>query len=378
MDVSVREGRAKATTLGGPERRARGRGAHDLRDIAARLEAKPFEPHPLWRNAHAQTLRAAVRWPRRLRMLREFLDAETRLFEVEPGVRLLAHCRWQPRREEAPTLLLVHGLEGSATAVYMLGTARIAFRAGFNFVRLNVRNCGGTEHLTPTLYHSGMSGDLLRVMNELVEQDGLASIFLAGFSMGGNLVLKLAGELGDEAPEALRGVAAVSPSLDLAACADAIERRENRLYQWSFVRALRRHVRRKNRLFPDIYDARDVRRVRTIRDFDDLYTARYGGFRDADDYYDRCSALRFIKRIRVPSLIIHAQDDPFVPFDSFRHPDIASNPDVVLIAPERGGHVAFLAGARGEERYWAESRVVEFFRLLALGDEEEAGGGRTT
>ncbi|HEX5706417.1 MAG TPA: alpha/beta fold hydrolase, partial [Pyrinomonadaceae bacterium] len=238
-----------AATAGGPEPSVRARRAHGLRDIAAHLEAKPFTPHPLWRGAHAQTLRAAVRWPRRLRMLREYLDAERRLFEVEPGVRLLAHCRWQKRREDAPTLILVHGLEGSATAVYMLGTARMAFRAGFNFVRLNVRNCGGTEHLTPTLYHSGMSGDLRRVVGELVESEGLKSVFLAGFSMGGNLVLKLAGELGDDAPDVLRGVAAVSPSLDLAACADAIERRENRLYQWSFVRSLRRHVKRKNRLY---------------------------------------------------------------------------------------------------------------------------------
>ncbi|HYN86438.1 MAG TPA: alpha/beta fold hydrolase [Pyrinomonadaceae bacterium] len=367
MDVSVRD-EAKAAPAGGPERPARGAARpQGLRDIAARLQSKPFTPHPLWRGAHAQTIRAAVRWPRRIRMLREYLDAERRLFEVEPGVRLLAHCRWQPRREESPTLLLVHGLEGSATAVYMLGTARTAFRAGFNFVRLNVRNCGGTEHLTPTLYHSGMSDDLRRVIHELVERDGLKSLFLAGFSMGGNLALKLTGELGEEAPEELKGVAAVSPSLDLAACAEAIERRENRLYQWSFVRSLRRHVKRKNRLFPDIYDARDVRRVRTIREYDELYTARHGGFRDAADYYERCSALKFIGRIGVPTLIIHAQDDPFVPFGSFRHPDVASNPNILLLAPERGGHVAFLAGERGEERYWAENRVVDFFRLLADG-----------
>ncbi|HEX5706134.1 MAG TPA: hypothetical protein VFX96_02485, partial [Pyrinomonadaceae bacterium] len=117
--------------------------------------------------------------------------------------------------------------------------------------------------------------------------------------------------------------------------------------------------------YPDLYDARDVRRVRTIRDFDDLYTARHGGFRDAADYYERCSALRFIHRIRVPTLIVHAQDDPFIPFDSFRHPDIEANPNVLLLAPEHGGHVAFLADARGEERYWAEGRVVEFFGLLA-------------
>jgi predicted alpha/beta-fold hydrolase len=336
-----------------------------LREIARALEAKPFEPHPLYRSGHAQTLRAAVRWPRRLRTLRDHHASEERLFEVEPGVRVLAHCRWQPQRESSPTLLLVHGLEGSSRSVYMLGTARKGFRAGFNVLRLNVRNCGGTERLTPTLYHSGMSGDLLAVVRELVRRDRLARIFLAGFSLGGNLVLKLAGETADEIPPEVAGVAAVSPSLDLSACADAIEQPSNAIYQRSFVRSLRRSVRRKARLYPHAYDARPVRRVRTVREFDELYTARLHGFRDAADYYARASALQFVGRIRIPTLIIHAQDDPFIPFESLRHPSITDNPNVILLAPARGGHVAFIAPPTGgEDRYWAENRVVEFFELL--------------
>lgn len=336
-----------------------------LEEVARALGAAPFRPHRLYRGGHAQTLRAALRLPRRLRLRGEETTSVERLFEVEPGVRLLAHCRWQPRRETRPTAVLVHGLEGSSRSVYMLGTARKAFGAGFNVVRLNVRNCGGTEHLTPTLYHSGMSGDVLAVVRELAARDRLPEIFLAGFSMGGNLVLKLAGEVGAGAPAALAAVAAVSPSLDLDACAAAIERPSNRIYLNSFMRSLRRTLRRKHRLFPELYDVSRIRDVRTIREFDDLFTARHHGFRDAADYYARASAIRTLDRVRLPTLIVHAQDDPFIPFESLRHPAVGANPNVVLLAPERGGHVGFIARGRGEGRFWAEARVVEFFRLLS-------------
>jgi hypothetical protein len=342
-----------------------------LAEIEQQLSSRPFVPHRLFRNGHAQTL-AAFAWPRRQRLREEDRAYDSRLFEVEPGVRLLAHCRWQPARLECPTLLLVHGLEGSSSSRYILGTSGKAFRAGFNVVRLNVRNCGGTEHLAPTLYHSGMSDDVARVVEELLESDRLASLFVVGFSMGGNLVLKMTGEMSADAPRALKGVAAVSPSLDLRACAHAIEQRSNWLYQHSFVRSLHRRIRHKQRLFPEIYDASALRHVRTVRQFDEVYTAVHGNFRDADDYYERSSALQFVPRIRVPTFILHAQDDPFVPFSSFRDPALRENPHVILVATRYGGHVAFLADeARGEDRFWAENRVVEFCTLLS---KTEAGG----
>ncbi|MCA1592459.1 MAG: alpha/beta fold hydrolase [Acidobacteria bacterium] len=343
----------------------------ELGGIARVLESKPFRPHPLFRNSHAQTL-IAYKWPRRRRLREESRVYEPRLFEVEPNVRLLAHCRWQDARHTRPTVVLVHGLEGSTASVYMMGTAQKAFQAGFNVVSLNMRNCGGTEHLAHTLYHSGMSGDVHAVVGELVERDGLASVFVAGFSMGGNIVLKFAGEFGPDAPRQLQGVCAVSPSLDLSACADAIERRTNRLYQRAFVHSLRQRIRGKQKLHPDIYDTSRLHTVRTVRDFDNLYTAVHGGFKDAADYYERVSALRFIPRISVPTLIIHAQDDPIIPFSSFRDPAIAANPHVVLLASRHGGHVGFVADSSdGEDRFWAENRIVEFFRLIS--DERMTG-----
>lgn len=336
-----------------------------LAEVARALASRPFRPHRLFRNGHAQTL-AAFAWPRRARLRAEEGAYQARLFDVEPGVQLLAHCRWQTGRQSHPTLVLVHGLEGSSSSRYILGTAQKAFRVGFNVVRLNMRNCGGSEHLAPTLYHSGMSSDIERVLEELTASDGLASIFLTGFSMGGNIVLKLAGERSGDAPPSLRGVCAVSPSLDLRACALAIEHRSNRIYQASFVRSLHRRIRQKQKLFPELYDTSPLRHVRTVRDFDEYYTAVHGNFRDADDYYARASALQFIPAVRVPTLIIHAQDDPFVPFASFRDPAIENNPDVLLLTPTQGGHVGFIADdGRGEDRFWAENRVVEFCRLVS-------------
>ncbi len=328
-----------------------------LSEAARMLAAKPFRPHLLLSGGHAQTL-AGWAWPRRFHASRLHPD-EARLFEVEPGVRLLARCRWQEDRTARATLVLVHGLGGSCDAPYMLGAARLAYLAGANVVRLNQRNCGGTEHLTPTLYHSGMSGDLAAVVRELIECDGLSRILVAGFSMGGNLALKMAGEMGEGAPPALLGVCAVSPALDLKETARNLERPSNRAYQRQFARGLRRLVERKKELYPNLYDVRGLERLRTVREFDEIYTAPHGGFTDADDYYARSSALQFIPRVRVPTLIIHAQDDPLVPFGPLLSPRVSGNPRVVTAMPPRGGHVAFVS-AKKEERFWAEERLVEF------------------
>ena len=204
------------------------------------LEEKPFSPHPLFRNGHAQTI-LAFAWPRYLTMVIS-VPNEERLFELEPNVRLLAHCHWQTDRVTHPTLLLVHGLEGSSSSKYMFGTAEKAFRSGFNVIRLNLRNCGGTEHLTPTLYHSGMTGDLRAIVRELIEGDHLRSIFLIGFSMGGNMILKFAGEDANTMPEEVSGFCAVSPSIDLSSCAEAVRYRSNWVYEQYFLRSLCRRL----------------------------------------------------------------------------------------------------------------------------------------
>ena len=319
--------------------------------------ATPFKPHPVFSGGHAQTL-ASYAWPRRFRLQAQ--DQE-RLFEIERDVKVLAHCRWQSNPEEHPTIVLWHGIEGSTSSVYMLAIAFKAFRAGFNVVRVNLRNCGGTEHLTPTLYHGGLSGDLRAVISELIERDGLRRLFLIGYSLGGNLVLKLAGEYADQTPPEVLGICAVSPSVDLGASTELINQPSHWIYHQDFLRRMRKRIYLKKRLYPDLYDISEINFVRTIKDFDERFTAKAHGFSSADDYYHKSSSIRVIDRIRIPTLIIHAEDDPFIPFAPLRHPSVAANPYILLVATERGGHVAFVAAeSNGEDRFWAENRVVEF------------------
>ena len=323
----------------------------------------PFVPPPKLRNAHAQTL-AGTLMPRRFKLVTE--RAEPRYFDTAPGVRVLAHCSWQAERATRPTLVVLHGMEGSTESRYMLGIADKALASGFNAVRVNTRNCGGTEHLSSTLYHAGLTDDLRHIVSELGERDGIADLYLGGFSLGGNVVLKLAGEYGSTTPAAVRGLIAVSPSIDLNASASAIELRSNIIYNLRFVWSLKTRMRRKARLFPERYDASRLRGVWSIRKFDDVYTAPHPGFGNVANYYSRASSLQFISRITVPTLIVHAQDDPFIPFSSFKHPDIETNPNVALLTPEQGGHVGFISADReGEERFWAEEMAVEFVKLLS-------------
>jgi hypothetical protein len=297
----------------------------------------------------------------RSRIFPRLPEAEARLFRVDTDSQVLAHCHWQPSPRECPTLLLLHGLEGSSQAHYMRGIADKAFRRGFNVVRLNQRNCGGTEGLTPTLYHSGLSSDPLSVIRELIASDGLRAFAVAGYSLGGNLALKLAGDLGAEAPPELQAVAAVSPTMDLERCVLALERKANFAYQWNFMRGLRARLRRKAALFPELYSVEELDRVRTVREFDDRYTAPHFGFAGARDYYYRASAMRVVHRIAVPTLILTAADDPFVPPAPFSDPAIAGNPHITVHVTPHGGHCAFLADAiNGEDGYWAEHAIVRF------------------
>ena len=317
---------------------------------------RDFVPSRLFRNPHVMTIAAAF-WRRKFPRLG---PSVARYFEVEPGTQVRADCHMQAKPREHGTIVVLHGLEGSSESGYMLGVAEKAWVGGFNVVRLNQRNCGGTEKLTRSLYHSGLSCDIRSVVLELISHDELPEIFAVGFSMGGNLVLKMAGEFGDTAPTQLRAFVAVAPAFDLAACANALNEPRNFLYERRFVTGLKQRMRLKSKLFPELFPIDGMRNIRSVRDFDELITARFCGFAGADDYYARSSANRLISEIRRPTLILTAQDDPFVPFASFGHSALRENPCIALIAPKNGGHCAFISDEPGERRFWAESRVVEF------------------
>jgi hypothetical protein len=300
---------------------------------------------------------AAAYWPRRFALP----PPEPRLFRVAEDSQLLAACHWQEgKRKDAPVIAIVHGLEGSCDSNYVLGIAEKAYQRGFHVLRLNQRNCGGTETLTPTLYNSGMSEDYRAVFEELARGDGFTQVFFAGYSMGGNLVTKMAGEYGEAAPRALRGVCAICPALDLAACADALQKPENYFYQRRFVNGLMSRYARKAALFPKIYSQNGFPRIRSVRGFDDAITAPCFGYRDAQEYYEAAGARKVVARVRVPTLMITAQDDPFVPYESFLAAMVAENPAIRFLAPEHGGHCGFISKHGDAERFWAEARVVEF------------------
>jgi uncharacterized protein len=319
--------------------------------------AREFVPRRGLRGGHLQTV-ASFFLPRRIALP----PAERRFIEVEPGVEVLCHCHWQEERKNALTVIIVHGLEGSSESQYMLGIAAKGMAAGMNVVRMNQRNCGGTDALSATLYHSGRSRDIAAVAQNLLHQDRISRFALAGFSMGGNLVLKLAGEWGREGPPQFRAVVAVCPSMNLAASADALHLLGNRLYEFYFMWQLRRRLRMKARLFPTAFDASRLRGVTTLRDFDDKITAYYCGFEGASDYYERSAAANVVDRIDVPTLILHAANDPFIRILPETRRKILANPNVTFVETEDGGHCSFLAEPDGDDGRWAERRVVEFLR----------------
>jgi uncharacterized protein len=318
---------------------------------------KDFAPRRGLLNGHIQTI-VGNYFPRP-----QFrLPFVTEQVEVDPsdGSRVVCHCHWHPSRDVARrlTLVLVHGLEGSTDSRYIQGLTMRAWDAGCNIVRMNMRNCSNSDALTPTLYHSGLSGDVGAVVDHYAQRFGLERVALVGYSMGGNLVLKLAGEWGARQP--VCAVAAVCPAIDLAAGSDALHEPANRIYEWHFLRRLMRRFRRKAALFPGIYQTRGIGPVRSLREFDDKIVARYCGFRDAADYYYRAASARVADRIATPTLILRALDDPFIRMTPETRATLVANPHITLLETPHGGHCAYLCQDAGNEIHWAESTVIRF------------------
>jgi predicted alpha/beta-fold hydrolase len=318
----------------------------------------PFVPRRWLRGGHAQTLGSFL-----IRRRFRLPDPEERMVEVAPGVEVLCHGHWQAYRTQALTVIVVHGLEGSSDSQYMLGVTEKALAAGMNVIRYNQRNCGGTDAHAPVLYHSGLSNDVAVVARELIARDRISRLALVGFSMGGNLVLKLAGEWGGQAPPEFRAVAACCPALDLAASAHALHEPSNRIYEEYFLWALRRRMVRKAELFPGHFDVSRMKGMRSLRDFDDRITAYYCGFNGVDDYYDRASAAHVVGQIAVPALILHAANDPFVRITPETRQKIAANLNITFREEASGGHCAFVGVRNGvDDGYWAETQIVNFLR----------------
>jgi uncharacterized protein len=321
-----------------------------------------FAPRSGLRNGHIQTIVGNYLPRPAFRLL-----FTTEIIEVDPadGSRVLCHCHWQSSADfqRRLTLVLVHGLEGSSDSRYLQGLTARAWSAGWNIIRMNMRNCGDSDELTPTLYHSGLSGDVRAVVQHFNARFGIERVALVGYSMGGNLVLKLAGEWRERYP--LQAVAAVCPAIDLAAGSDALHEPMNRLYEWHFLRRLMRRYRRKASLFPGRYQTSGLGPIGSVREFDDKIVARYCGFQNADDYYYRAASARVANRIATPTLILHALDDPFIRLTPETRSTLLANPHIMLIETLRGGHCAFLCNDGGDDIHWAEATVIRYLRQFA-------------
>lgn len=293
--------------------------------------------------------------------------AEERLVEVASGIHVRCWCYWQGERQSPLTLIVVHGLEGSSDSQYMQGIARNGLAAGMNVVLMNQRNCGGMDASSPALYNSGLSHDVGTVARHIIERDLVSRFALIGFSMGGNLVLKLAGEWGSGGPAQFHSVAAVCPSADLAASADALHEPANRIYEYYFLLQLFRRFRKKVKLFPSDFEVSRLKGVSTLREFDDRITSHYCGFTGADDYYARAAASNVIEQISVPTLILHAANDPFIRLKPETRRKILANPHITYVETEDGGHCAFVGernGDKSDDGRWAEREVVEFAKNI--------------
>ncbi len=337
-----------------------------------------FVPRRWLRNGHLQTIVGNY-----IRRECTLPAAEDLLVEVEPPMpgagekygptRVLCHCHLQPEavRRDRLTVVLVHGLEGSSSSGYILLNGSRAWAAGCNVIRMNMRSCGGTDALAPTIYHSGRSGDVAAVVDALRRQ-GLEQIAVVGYSMGGNLVLKYAGECAATAGPQPVAVVGVSPLMDLALSSAALHEPQNRLYEWKFLRAMLGRVRRKAELFPDVYAVLEREgvpgRIHSLRDFDHQIVARFGGFADADDYYRSVASSQFASAFKASTLILHALDDPFVRMLDSTRRALSANPSVTFIETAHGGHCAFLTqpGPTEPDTFWAERTLLGF--LLSLAD----------
>jgi predicted alpha/beta-fold hydrolase len=328
---------------------------------ASSIQRLEFRPRRFLHGGHVQTI-ASFLLPRQFSLA----EPEERLIEVEPGIPVLCHGHWQPERQQAFTVIVVHGLEGSSESQYMLGIAEKGLAAGMNVVRMNQRTCGGTDSLAPTFYHSGRSADVAAVAKHLVQQDGISRFALCGFSMGGNLVLKTAGEWGSAGPPQFAAVAAVCPAMDLAASADALHAPMNRLYEQYFLWNLKARMRTKAKCFPGRYDLSRLRGLQSLRDFDDKITAFYSGFDGASDYYARSAAANVVDGITVPAYILYAANDPFIRVLPETRKKIAGNANITFVETEDGGHCSFIGERDGYDGHFAERAVVEFFKSVTL------------
>lgn len=322
------------------------------------LHRRPFVARRILSHPHLQTMVAAL-----ARRSFPWAQCSPRTVDLQVEGRFTVRMEYQLSRVGAPTLLAVHGVGGSSRSPYMQAFLHKASREGWNALLLNLydRNLGGDK---PVIFHSGSSSELGAVIRRVLEMEEFGDLFLVAVSMGGNILLKLLGEWGSEAPGRIRAAAMLSPLVDLMSSWNTLDRPGNRHYRRHFVGGLKQIVRVRESILGQHIDVRSIRQVKTIREFDEIFTTVLGGFENAFDYYRTCSAQPWLNRVRIPTLIIHSRRDPILPWEPLTSAGVRENPDILCWLPLQGGHVGFIEQDSGEDpdRYWAENRIIDFGR----------------
>jgi len=256
-------------------------------------------------------------------------------------------------------VILSHGLEGNSTRQYILGMVSLLSQNGYDCLAWNYRSCSGEMNSTSKFYHSGATDDLKLVVAHAIKK-GYTEIDLMGFSLGGNLTLKYLGETGADINPKIKKAVVFSVPMDLKACSLSIIKPENRIYMHRFLRTLKPKIDEKSRLFPDKINLKDYRHVKTLYDFDHIFTAPLHGFNGADHYYEKCSSMHFVQTISIPTLIVHALNDPIVPYASLPLDVVSALPNVGFEITKHGGHCGFRPSILSNGSYWSENRALEF------------------
>lgn len=331
----------------------------ELSIILKELKRYPFEP--AYNIPHVHTF-----YGRKQNKKKPLIPTKKEFLKVRDGSKILIDYHWQKNHLHNPTIVTVHGLEGSSDATYIRGLTRKALTKGFNVVNLNLRNCGQTEKYCKNLYHAGQSEDVREVITHLIKKEKLKEIYLIGISLGGNISLKLTGEYGKNPPKELRGVIGYSPLLDLRASGKHVERLQALLYRKRFLRRLREKIQTKAKYYPE-YATHNLKKIKSFKEFDETFCKYYGdGFVSPEEYYTTASAFPYLKNIRVPTLIIQAEDDPLIPLEPLRKALAQKNPYIIALITKKGGHVGFVSkNAEGaDDHFWGENRILQYFSLL--------------
>jgi len=317
------------------------------------LVASNYTPPLFFRNGHLSTIYSGI-----IRSVNGVVQKRERLFLSDGD---FLDLDWSPSAVPSQKLvILLHGLEGDAQRPYITGSAKILNQNGFDTCAVNYRGCSGEPNKLYRSYHSGATEDLIEIIDHILETRDYPKIYLKGFSLGGNLLLKYLGE-GNVIPKEIKGAVAVSVPCNLHDSCKQLLSSKNILYAQRFKKNLLDKLRQKQHLFPNLISNQDIKSIKTLKDFDDVYTSRAHHFKDALDYYEKCSSLQFLPNISVPSLIINAKDDTFLGDGCYPVEETEQNPHLHLEIPRYGGHVGFWG--RNNITY-TEKRALHFFESL--------------